>query len=131
MSGRRGGMRVRRRGHLFYDSARAGAQSGVRGIGTEDRTLIFIADDLSVDVMVHAGPDDYRYYFGQILDEKMRIPLPGLEVALGDDPDETTLTNDLGEFTVSSIRSVPEHVLTVRTESLEVLCRIPPDPRGE
>lgn len=119
-------MTARRRGHLFFDSAKVTAAMGVRGAGAEvDRTLVFLAGPICVDVMVHAGPDDYCYYSGQILDKEMRNPISGVAVSVGPEDDGEVETDEFGQFAIGATGPPDTRYLRVRADSEEVVCRVP------
>lgn len=112
-------------GQVFYDSARLKGDP----FGTEslipDRTVIFVTDVLSLNVMVQQDAGELRHYYGQVLDEMLRMPIPGAMVGDGEGTGGGVVTNEFGEFALSSDLTGAEQVLWVVTGQTEVVCRIP------
>lgn len=111
------------RGRLIFDSARAGSTFGVRSGFTTDRSLLFRSPELSVDLIVHTGPDDLGLFQGQVVRERGGGPVDGAVVRLG--TAEPMTTDEFGHFALSDFSAFATQTLTVRTAEAGLLCEIP------
>ena len=73
---------------LVYDSVRMQASFGRRCASDEDRSLLFRAGALSLDVLLYGG-EALEGVHGQLVDEVRGRPLPGVAVFLGELAAET------------------------------------------
>jgi hypothetical protein len=120
--------RVRLDGQLFFDSGLGRGDAWSTGLPEEDRTIIFVSDVLSVNLMMHPDPGGFRHYYGQILDPMLRSPVSGATLTIGEEPRNVAVTNEYGEFALSLAHTDAEQILTVETEAAVLTCRIPETP---
>jgi hypothetical protein len=107
---------------LYYDSTRTCQQAGTRTGLVTDRTVLYRAGDLSIDLMVHPGPEELQFVHGQLLRGPGR-PVAGVPVRLGEDADET---DEYGQFALSgALEGSPMH-LGIEMPGRTVRCHIPP-----
>jgi hypothetical protein len=111
--------------NLIYDSSREGAAVGVRFGRSADRTLLFQAEPFSVDLVVHRDSDQLRYFHGQVVREALGAPVVGACVRLEESGD-SVLTDEFGQFAVSSMAAVQSHVLEIGTECESIVLNVPP-----
>jgi hypothetical protein len=116
-------MKTTVKAQVVYDSARAPEVTGLRGGPGSDRSLIFLARSLSLDLMVHTRPgEDYCYLCGQVMDEKQLDPIPGVKVQVGE---ENASTDVFGQFSLGGMWPPENRTVTVVGEEIDVVCRIP------
>ena len=85
---------------LIYDSARSTAEVGMRAVITAGRSLVFRGENLTVDVVVHAGQDAWGYHYGQVIRHSDGSPVSGVDVVLDDG--DAVQTDECGQFAVAS-----------------------------
>lgn len=108
---------------VVYDSARAPEVAGLRGGTGPDRSLIYLARSVSLDLMVHTRRgEDYCYFAGQVMDEKQLEPVPGVRIQVGE---ETTSTDAFGQFALGGIWPPENRVVTIVGEETDVVCAVP------
>ena len=111
-------------GRLLYDSAQERAAVGTRNPGRADRTLLFRADPFSVDLVVHTASNDLRYFHGHVVRDQKGLPVVGAQVRL-DAERQSVVTDEHGQFAVSTLDRSPRQCVVIGTEHEEVVCRIP------
>lgn len=108
---------------LIFDSARSSAAVGVRAVATAGRSLVFRSEDLTVDVVIHSGADDWGYHYGQVIRNADGSPAVGYVVAL-DEGDGVT-TDECGQFSIASLDARAARSLHVRSEEGAVTFALP------
>ncbi len=110
---------------LLFDSDRTSGQMGLRSIVSDDRSLLFAAGPMIVDLVVYDSSDEMRVVHGQILDRADETPVAGALVRLGEDG-ESDETDEFGQFTVSVMLPCKQMVLAIQAEGAdEIRCGIP------
>lgn len=117
------------RAKLLFDSARAGAAIGLRALGACERSLLYAAGDVAVDMVVFESARGVHVVHGQLVDARTERPVADAEVRLGP---ESVRTDPYGQFAVSSVEALAGCSLHVRTGDAEFACPVPgDDPGGE
>ncbi len=106
---------------LLYDSAQTVAKMGTRGTFSGDRSLLFRAGDICVDVMVHGGGHPLRILHGQAIHTPSGKPVQEVDVVLTGD---RATTDAHGEFTLTTQQGDPLE-LRLCTDGAEVIHRVP------
>lgn len=109
---------------LLFDSDATGGQMGARSLVGNDRSLLFSAGPMVVDVVVYRGGDDMRVVHGQIVDREKEAPIAGAEVTLGSSA-ESVQTDEFGQFHLSTLLPFSQSILSIRAEQGEMRCAIP------
>ena len=122
-------MKSHRRARLIYDSARTVAGVFSRSAPTTERTLLFRADPLSVDLVAQRGSGALCCLHGQVVDGGTGSPVSGVTVQLDDA--EVSQTDEYGEFSVSSLEPADGHRLVIGTPDHELVLRIPHADAGD
>jgi len=110
---------------VVYDSARTSELDGIRGGVTERRSLGFLANTLSVEVMIEEATGNDYFCSGQVLDRDGGSPRPGLDISLGARGEARTKTNDYGEFSIGGKTNEEGRIFIVHTDDVDVVCRVP------
>ena len=110
--------------HLIYDSSREGASVGSRIGRSADRTLLFRSEPFSVDLVIHRSSDSLRYFHGHVVRDPLGPPVVGACVRLEESGDGV-LTDEFGQFAVSSMTWETKHVLEIGTAGETVMLRVP------
>ncbi len=74
--------------------------------------------------MVHRSSDSLRYFHGHVIREPLRTPVVGACVRLEESGDRV-LTDEFGQFAVSSMAWETRHVLEIGTADETVVLRVP------
>ena len=107
-----------------FDPARARRRlDGCRGVGTLDRSLMFRAEGLVIDVLVQRGGADLGVLQGQVLWEMSGRPAGQARVHL---PQHGAIANadDAGQFTLSAQAPHCEGTLLVQAVGTTVRCHL-------
>lgn len=92
---------------LVFDSLARPALAGVRSTETANRQLLYLAGDYSIDLQIASSGETRLDLIGQVLrDEGMAFEsVAGLSLQLmsGDETIAATVTNEMGEFSISQI----------------------------
>ena len=109
---------------IIYDSARShAAMEWKSGLGVE-RTLVFRAGAITVDLIAHVGDEDLRLFHGQVILEEGEAPVSGAIVRIDDSPDLLE-TDRNGRFVVSTMATGEDQILEVETGNGRVVLTIP------
>jgi len=123
-------MTARRDARLLYDSAAAYPEPGTRsGVGPA-RTLLFQSDVLSVDVLVHGGPEGTSFLHGEASRSRLGVPLTGARVRI-DETGEETETDAYGQFALAGLGPADVLHVAIETGTEEVVCEVPPTVTAE
>ena len=106
---------------LLYDSAQTVAKMGARGTSGGDRSLLFRAGDVCVDVMVHGGCHPLRILHGQAIHTPSGKPVQEVGVLLAGD---RATTDAHGEFTLTTQQRDPLD-LRLCMDGTELIHRVP------
>ena len=110
---------------LVFDSAKTGGLMGARSLVGGDRSLLFSAGPMVVDLVVYQGADDMRVVHGQVVGRADEEPVVGASVRLGG-MSETVATDEFGQFTLSTMLPFDQTILSIVAEGAdEVRCSIP------
>lgn len=109
---------------LVYDSASTGARTGTRSSIGAERTLLFLSNELSVDVVVQLGSEGMRFFHGQVTEMPVGSPLPGARVRIGDE-DQVSVCDNFGQFAIGSFVSTEPQALHVEAGEVNVFCTVP------
>ena len=109
--------------HVVYDSGKSDVMHGLRGAPGLDRSLIFVATSISLDLMVQTRFGEEKCFLcGPVLDPRQEESLPGVEVRIGE---ERTFTDAFGQFAIGGRWPPADRVITVVTEEADVYCPVP------
>jgi hypothetical protein len=115
---------VSKRATLLFDSARAGTLVGTRGLAGEERSLLYGAGTIAVDVVVFAARDGLHVIHGQVIDTAGDHPLGGARVRL-DDARDAVDTDHFGQFSLSTLVGTPGQALCVEGDGVAFACPLP------
>ncbi len=109
---------------LVFDSARVGALPGFRSVAAAERSLLFRADGLCVDMLVLPPSGGLQVAHGQVIEEACERGVPGATVRLGGDADPVE-TDAFGQFSVSALHVDGAQTLHVGSGPLALVCSVP------
>lgn len=109
---------------LVYDSAAECAGAGTRSSFGADRTLLFLSNEMSVDVVVQLGGEGMRFFHGQVTDMPVGRPIPGARIRVGSE-NQVSVCDDFGQFAIGSFVSTEPQTLHVEAGERKVLCTVP------
>ncbi len=109
---------------LVFDSEQTGDDMGARAVVGSDRSLLFTAGSMMVDLVVYSGTDDMRVVHGQLVDRSSEAPIAGARVCLGAE-DDAVETDEFGQFHLSTMLPFSQAILTITAEQGDVRCAIP------
>lgn len=109
---------------LLFDSAQTGDRVGARSLVGRDRSLLFSAGSLVVDLVVYHGSDDMCVVHGQVVERTQEKPIEGAHVRLGTGGDAVA-TDAFGQFHLSAMLPFSQTHLTITAQQGEVRCTIP------
>ena len=109
---------------LLYDSEQVGSAVGARSLVGADRSLLFSAGPMVVDLVVYAGGEDMRVVHGQVVHRSDESPVPGARVRLGALGDAVE-TDEFGQFHLSTLFPFERAVLSIEAVHGGVRCTIP------
>lgn len=113
-----------RQAKLVFDSARVGALPGFRSVAAAERSLLFRADGICVDILVLPPSGGLQVAHGQVIEEAGERGVPGATVRLGDEAVPTE-TDAFGQFSVSALRGDGAQTLHVGSGPLALVCAVP------
>ena len=107
-----------------FDSASVHGRAGTRSGLALDRSLLFRADGIAIDVFVPAGSGALRVAHGQVVDERLGLPIASARVRLG--IDAVPVDADVhGQFAVSAELADGIQYLFVEADARRIVCAIP------
>lgn len=111
---------------LLFDSAVAGALPGMRGLVSEERSLLYQGETLTVDLVAFSASGGLHLVYGQVIDHRLESPVADAVVAW-DDALETTRTDAFGQFSLSAVGSPAGRCVHVEAAGALLACRLPED----
>ena len=116
-------------GQLVFDSARARDRAGAASDLVVERTLLYRADGLAVDVVLQEGSGPLTVLHGQVVDERAGRALAAAQVRLGEQA--PAVETDLrGRFAVSAAHAEGEQPLWIEAPGRRVRCSLPARSQG-
>lgn len=110
---------------LLFDSEQTSGMMGVRSLATADRSLLFSAGPLAVDLVMYGRAGEMLVVHGQLVSRDCELPIAGASVRLGA-TGEAVESDALGQFSVSGTAPFDE-VLSITVSGEEIHCAIPVD----
>jgi hypothetical protein len=110
---------------LVYDSAQSCATVGSRSGLRIDRSLVFQTDEYTLDVVLHAGLNDWNYLYGQVVRHTDGQAVEGALVRVEDSAVGPVDTDEHGQFTVEAALADERQVLRVEAAGAAFRCTIP------
>ena len=108
---------------VIYDSADVAEMPGTRGCLGRDRSLVFCAEAVSVDLMVQPRRGSEGIFLcGQVIEQRMQAPIPGIEIQIGG---EKAFADAFGQFAVAGNWPPEDRSITVVTKEADVVCHLP------
>lgn len=111
---------------LVFDSDRNRDRLGARGGLRPDPVLLYHSNTLAVDIMFLPieGPEKLQYVQGQVLKSAWGSPVEGARVR-ADPESKGTLTDQFGQFFLTSRQGALIRELLIEAEEETVVCQIP------
>lgn len=109
---------------VLFDSAQMSAAIDARAITCDERSLLFAAGSLSVDMVVYAGESGLYVIHGQVIDSEIECPISGATVRFTH-AEESVETDEYGQFSLSAVGTPDGAALTIDTGTLDVHCVVP------
>lgn len=109
---------------LLFDSEQTGGQVGARSLVGGDRSLLFSAGPMVVDLVVYRGSEDMRIVHGQVVDRNDEKPIAGATVRIGSTGDAVE-TDEYGQFHLSTLAPFARTILLIEAAQGDVRCAIP------
>lgn len=113
-----------RHAKLLFDSARAGAVVGTRSLGIDERSLLFAAGRISLDVLLLPSGGGLEVAYGQVVDAVHERPLEGAQVRIASDGPSAE-TDHFGQFCLSSLEPMAGRVLQIEAAGEALACAVP------
>jgi hypothetical protein len=110
---------------LVYDSARTSELTGMRGGIFEQRSVGFLGQSMTVEMLIDESAGDFYCVSGQVLDRQTREPRAGARLTLGAHGEAATSTDDYGEFTIGGQVTTETQILIVHSDEVDLVCRVP------
>ena len=108
---------------VIYDSAGMADMTGARGGPRKDRSLVFCAETVSMDLMVQPRKGNRGLFLcGQVIEQRMQTPIPGIELRIGGDK---AFADAYGQFAVAGSWPPEDRSITVVTKEADVVCHLP------
>ena len=108
------------REHLAAHALKTGRRSGL----AFDRSLLFRSNGIAVDVFVPAGSGALHVVHGQVVDERLGLPIASARIRLG--KDAVAVDTDVhGQFAVSAELADGDQNLYVEADNRSIVCAIP------
>lgn len=109
---------------LLFDSHQFGSMAGTRSPGAHERTLLFKAGSLSVDVFLVQPDGELFAVFGQVAEACGERTLTDARIRL-EPGRELCRTDRYGQFSFSTLESVAGRSLRICSGERDVTCTLP------
>ena len=115
---------MRDQARVLFDSAQMMAAIDARSIASEERSLLFSLEGISVDLVIYPSEGGLFVMHGQVIDAEVECPIADATVSLGD-PDTAVETDEFGQFSLSAVGSPDGIAIHIDTGTLDVECVVP------